>query len=46
MNSSRLINRLAVLGALVVIFGVGSAANDAFAADTALNSETAAALHE
>jgi hypothetical protein len=45
MNSSRMINRLALLGALVVIFGVGSAANEAFAATLDLNSETATALH-
>lgn len=45
MNSSRMINRLALLGALVVIFGVGSAVNQAFAATGDLNSETTTALH-
>lgn len=46
MTSSRIINRLALLGALIVIFGVGSAANQAFAASVDLNSETATALHQ
>lgn len=46
MNSSRIINRLALLGALVVIFGVGSAANQAFAGPVDLNSGAKAALHD
>ncbi len=46
MTSSRIINRLALLGAIIVIFGVGSAANQAFAASIDLNSETATALHQ
>lgn len=45
MNSSKIINRLALLGAIIVIFGVGSAANQAFAASVDLNSEAAAALN-
>ena len=45
MNTSRIINRLALLGALVVIFGVGSAANQAFAATNDLNSGTTATLN-
>ena len=45
MNSSRIINRLALLGALVVIFGVGSAVNQAFAATIDLNSAATTALH-
>ena len=32
MKSNRLVNGLAVVGALIVILGVGSAANKAFAA--------------
>ena len=44
MNTSRIINRLALLGALLVIFGVGSAANQAFAATIDLNSGTTATL--
>jgi hypothetical protein len=32
MKSNRLVNGLALVGALIVIFGVGSAANEAFAA--------------
>ncbi len=31
MNSNKIINRLALVGALIVIFGVGIAANQAFA---------------
>jgi hypothetical protein len=45
MNSSRIINRLALLGAIVVIFGVGSAASQAFATSLDLNLETKTALH-
>lgn len=47
MNTNRFINRLALVGALVVIFGVGSAANQAFAstANGPLNSGTSTALH-
>lgn len=46
MNNSRIINRLALLGALVVIFGVGSAATTAFAGTIDLNSVTTAALND
>ena len=47
MNTNKFINRLAVVGALVIIFGVGSAANQAFAgtANSTLNSGTSTALH-
>lgn len=45
MNSTRIINRLALLGAIIVILGVGSAANQAFAANFDLNLEAPAALH-
>ena len=38
MRNSKLVNALAIIGALIVILGVGSAANRAFAAplDTSL----------
>ena len=45
MNTSRIINRLALLGAIIVLLSVGSAANQAFASTFDLNSEAAAALH-
>jgi len=47
MNTNKFINRLALVGALIVIFGVGSAANQAFAstADTHLNSTATTALN-
>lgn len=47
MNTNKFINRLALVGALIVIFGVGSAASQAFAGTTAghLNSETTTTLH-
>ena len=46
MNTNRFINRLALVGALIVIFGVGSAANQAFAstAGNHLNSGATTAL--
>ena len=48
MKSNKLINGLALAGALVIIFGVGSAANLAFAATTttSLNSSVSAALQQ
>ena len=46
MNTNKFINRLALVGALIVIFGVGSAANQAFAQTTGtdLNSSASTAL--
>jgi len=44
MNSSKIINRLALLGALVVLFGVGSAVNQAFAATLDLDTEVTITL--
>ena len=49
MKSTRFENSLAVLAALIVIFGVSSAANDALADDqqafeTSLNSEVSTQL--
>ena len=46
MNTNRFINRLALVGALIVIFGVGSAANQAFASTASgpLNSGASTAL--
>ena len=46
MNKNKFINRLALVGALIVIFGVGSAANQAFAATSGdhLNSGTTTAI--
>ena len=48
MNTNKFINRLALVGALIVIFGVGSAANQAFArtAGSHLNSAAATALDQ
>jgi len=47
MNRDKLINRLALVGALIVIFGVGSAATQAFAGTVShdLNSCASTALH-
>jgi hypothetical protein len=41
MENRKIVNKLAVVGALIVILGVGSAASEAFArpADARLNSE-------
>ena len=48
MNTNKFINRLALVGALIVIFGVGSAANQAFAQTTGehLNSSATTALDQ
>ena len=48
MNTKKLINRLALVGALIVIFGVGSAANQAFATTSGepLNSGATTAFTE
>ena len=48
MNTKKLINRLALVGALIVIFGVGSAANQAFATTSGkpLNSAVTTAFTE
>ena len=47
MKTNKFINRLALVGALIVIFGVGSAANQAFAstAGTHLKSTPTTALN-
>ncbi len=48
MKSNKLINGLALAGVLVIIFGVGFAANQAFAATTttSLNSSASATLQQ
>ena len=47
MTTNKIINRLALIGALIVILGVGSAASQAFAGTTDghLNSRPSTALH-
>ena len=48
MKTNKVINRLALIGALIVIFGVGSAANQAFATTVGehLNSGVTTALDQ
>lgn len=47
MKNSKWVNGLALVGALIIIFGVGSAANQAFAAtlSTNLNSSISTTSH-